>query len=124
MPQGSVLGPVLFLIYINDIDNGLACRISKFADDAKIGNEAVTPLQRQQIQGDLNKLAEWANRWQMNFNTDKCKVLHIGSNNPRAQYSMNNKQLQAVGREKDLGVIITSDLKPSQQCKEAIKKAT
>ena len=123
VPQGSVLGPILFLIFINDIDNDLCCKISKFADDTKIGNKAVSPLQRQQIQSDLNKLVEWSKRWQMNFNTDKCKVLHIGNKNTKAQYTMNGTQLKAVDKERDLGVIISSDLKPSLQCSEAIKKA-
>ena len=123
VPQGSVLGPILFLIYINDIDNDLVCKISKFADDTKIGNKASTLLQRQQIQTDLNKLVEWADRWQMNFNINKCKVLHLGNRNQKAQYNMNGIQLNAVDKEKDLGVIITSDLKPSLQCTEAVKKA-
>ena len=89
VPQGSVLGPVLFLIYINDLDNELCCKISKFADDTKIGNKSVTSFQRQQIQNDLDKLMEWAERWQMKFNIEKCKILHIGNKNQQAQYTMN-----------------------------------
>ena len=77
------------------------CKISKFADDAKIGNKASTLLQRQQIQTDLNKLVEWADRWQMNFNINKCKVLHLGNRNQKAQYNMNRIQLNAVDKEKD-----------------------
>ena len=123
VPQGSVLGPVLFLIYINDIDNDLCCKISKFADDTKIGNKATSHLQRQQIQNDLDKLVEWSERWQMNFNIDKCKVLHLGNKNTKAQYTMNGTPINAVDKEKDLGVVITSDLKPGVQCAEAIKKA-
>ena len=123
VPQGSVLGPILFLIYINDIDSDLCCKISKFADDTKIGNKATLPQQRQQIQSDLNKLVEWSERWQMSFNVDKCKVLHIGNKNTKAKYTMNGTQLKAVDKEKDLGVIISSDLKPSLQCAEAIKRA-
>ncbi|WP_435362535.1 reverse transcriptase domain-containing protein, partial [Klebsiella pneumoniae] len=81
VPQGSVLGPVLFLIYIDDIDEGLCCKISKFADDTKIGNRADTPEYRQMIQRDLDKLFNWGQTWQMDFNIDKCKVLNIGSYN-------------------------------------------
>ena len=123
VPQGSVLGPVLFLIYIDDIDEGLCCKISKFADDTKIGNRADTPEYRQMIQRDLDKLFNWGQTWQMDFNIDKCKVLNIGSYNDKFSYSMNNTLLDNVNQEKDLGIIISSDLKPNRQCTEAIKKA-
>ena len=123
VPQGSVLGPILFLIYINDIDEGLVCRLSKFADDTKIGNSAATPLQRQTIQSDLDKLFHWSQEWQMDFNVNKCKVLNIGSKNIKSSYTMNNIQLENVSNEKDLGIIITNDLKPTKQCTEAVKKA-
>ncbi len=66
---------------------------------------------------------EWAERWQMKFNIEKCKVLHIGSKNQHAQYLMNGTPLKSVDKEKDLGVIISNDLKPSLQCGEAVKKA-
>ena len=123
VPQGSVLGPVLFLIYVNDIDDGLTCKISKFADDTKIASKVNTALDRETLQSDLDRLAAWANEWQMKFNVDKCKVLHIGSHNDHVQYSMNGQQLSAVNKEKDLGVIISSDLKPSQHCTEVVKTA-
>ncbi len=59
----------------------------------------------------------------MNFNIEKCKILHVGSNNDRINYSMNGVQLSEVDQEKDLGVIISNDLKPNLQCKEVIRKA-
>ena len=123
VPQGSVLGPVLFLIYVNDIDDGLTCKISKFADDTKIASKITTTLDKETLQSDLDRLACWASKWQMKFNVDKCKVLHIGSNNNRVQYLMNGQQLNAVNKEKDLGIIISSDLKPSQHCSEVAKTA-
>ena len=123
VPQGSVLGPVLFLIYVNDIDDGLTCKISKFADDTKIASKITTTLDKETLQSDLDRLACWASKWQMKFNVDKCKVLHIGSNNNRVQYLMNGQQLSAVNKEKDLGIIISSDLKPSQHCSEVAKTA-
>ncbi|MCP3679704.1 MAG: reverse transcriptase family protein, partial [Gammaproteobacteria bacterium] len=119
VPQGSVLGPVLFLIYIDDIDEGLSCKISKFADDTKIGNRVDTPNYRLRIQRDLEKVYERSQKWQMSFNIDKCKVLNVGSNNINSRYNMNSTVLDNVTKEKDLGVTISDDLKPSHQCTQA-----
>ena len=123
VPQGSVLGPILFLIYVNDIDDGIICKISKFADDTKIASKVTSTLERETLQSDLNRLVSWASEWQMKFNIEKCKVLHIGSNNDCVQYYMNDQQLSAVDKEKDLGITISSDLKPSQHCSEVFKTA-
>ena len=91
VPQGSVLGPVLFVIYINDIDDGLTCKISKFADDTKIMNKVLTTADKMQIQSDLDHLVSWSNNWQMKFNVGKCKVLHIGSSNDHTNYIYNER---------------------------------
>ena len=123
VPQGSVLGPILFLIYINDLDENVKCKISKFADDTKIANRVISLSQQQELQNDLNTLGEWAVDSQMFFNVDKCKVLHIGNRNVQANYTMNGIQLAKVEQEKDLGVVISNDLKPSKQCSEVVKTA-
>ena len=123
VPQGSVLGPVLFLIYINDIDEGVTGIISKFADDTKIANTVASNSQIKELQNNLDRLSEWGQTWQMSFNVDKCKVLHIGYRNEKANYTLNGTQLKSVDREVDLGVTISSNLKPSQQCSEVVKKA-
>ena len=123
VPQGSVLGPILFLIYVNDMDDGITCKISKFADDTKIASRVTTTHEKESLQSDLDRLVSWADEWQMKFNVEKCKVLHIGSNNNHAQYLMNGHQLSIVKKEKDLGITISSDLKPSQHCSEAFKTA-
>lgn len=65
---------------------------------------------------------EWSIKWQMKFNTDKCKVMHIGAQNLEAQYFMEGNKLEKVSEEKDLGVIISRDFKVSKQCTEAAKK--
>ena len=122
VPQGSVLGPTLFLIYINDLDCGLKSKIAKFADDTKLGGKANNLVDCENIQSDLDRLTQWSEKWQMKFNTDKCKVMHIGSQNIKYDYKMNDKILQKVREEKDLGVIINNDLKTSVQCLIASRK--
>ena len=123
VPQGSVLGPILFIAYVNDIDEGLTCKISKFADDTKITGRVTSRAEKLQLQSDLDQLVNWSNKWQMKFNLDKCKVLHIGSSNDRARYSMNGSELIKVDEERDLGVTISHDLKPSKQCSQVVKTA-
>ena len=81
VPQGSVLGPLLFIIYINDLDLGLVSKISKFADDTKMDIDADSDAAVKQLQEDLRKVGEWSKKWQMPFNLDKCKIMHIGHKN-------------------------------------------
>ena len=123
VPQGSVLGPLLFIIYINDLDLGLVSKISKFADDTKMGINAVSDAAVKQLQEDLRKVGEWSKKWQMPFNLDKCKIMHIGHKNKNEKYELLGKEIESVQQEKDLGVVITNDLKSSNQCIEAVKKA-
>lgn len=124
VPQGSVLGPVLFLIFINDLDEDIVSWILKFADDTKIFGEVADSVTRDQLQADLNKLTLWSERWQMKFNVDKCKVMHIGSKNQNSTYMMNGKELQTTASEKDLGIIIMNSLKVSDQCMQAYNRAS
>jgi len=123
VPQGSVLGPVLFLVYINDLDSELLSWVLKFADDTKIFGRVGSDADRDKIQHDLDKLESWSRDWQMAFNVDKCKVMHMGRHNRRQTYQLNNRVLESVDDEKDLGVTVTSDLKSSTQCRNAYNKA-
>ena len=107
VPQGSVLGPTLFLIFINDIDTATettGALIKKFADDTKCYMVVETEEDRAKFQSMLNNLAEWSTDWQMLFNADKCHVIHSGKKNPAFVYG--EEQLKVTEMEKDVGVMI------------------
>ena len=83
--------------------------MSKFADDTKLCHLARNPDDIMELQDDINKLVEWANKWQMSFNVDKYSVMHIGHNNMQSNYNMYNQQLPTTDQQRDLGIIITKD---------------
>jgi len=76
------------------------------------------------LQEDLSRMIRWSEKWQMLFNVRKCKVMHIGNCELQRQYFMGNQKLEEVHQEKDLGVVISNDLKVSQQCQQAYNKAS
>ena len=96
-----------------------------FADDAKLfRNVNVRENENtSRLQVDVNNMSEWSIKWQLLFNTGKCKVLHIGNNNPNYQYKMNGQKLKQIKEEKDLGVIVDDELKFHKQTAAAVKKA-
>jgi len=96
VPQGSVLKPLLFVIYINDIDEFIVSHILKFADDTKIYQVVNSSTAIENLRSDLHNLVAWSNERQMLFNIDKCKVMHLGYNNPKADYVMDGSVLQCV----------------------------
>ena len=83
---------------------------------------AKNPDDIMELQEDINKLVEWANKWQMSFNVHKCSVMHIGHNNMKSNYNMSNQQLPTTDQQRDLGIIITKDLKWQKQTEKAAKQ--
>ena len=102
VPQGSVLGPVLFLIHIHDIDLNISGEMFKFADDTKV----ICPIENEEygetLQADIDILMDWSNKWQMQFNKEKCKVMHFGYNNQCLEYTMGGEKLMMTESEKKI----------------------
>ena len=123
VPQGSVLGPTLFTIYINDIDENIKSRILKFADDTKLMAPVSNQEQITELQEDLASAFHWAGKWQMEFNPGKCKCVHFGHANPKHEYTMGAQKIAHSTEEKDLGVVINQTLSPSHHIATCVSRA-
>jgi hypothetical protein len=126
--QGSVLGPVLFIIFIDDIDESISGNILKFADDSKICRRILRSspdLGTEDMTADLSSVMEWANKWGMSFNVSKFACLHFGRSNREANYSIEGvgiPNVNAIG-VKDIGVWVSPDLKSSLHVAAIVRKA-
>jgi len=127
VPQVSVSGPLLFLVYVNDLPKWIVNSIRMFADDTNIWTVITTDQDIISLQSDLNKLADWSDEWLLRFNIDKCKVMHLGPRQKSTYHIRDGsavKELKETEEEKDLGVCVTPDLKPSTHCGRAASKAS
>ena len=126
VPQGSVLGPLLFVLFVNDLPGCIATNMRMFADDTKVWSSVGSLLDGRKLQDDLDGLSRWSDKWLLRFNAAKCKVMHVGHHLP-LRYSVRDGQtvqeLAVVQEEKDLGVFVTNKLKSDRQCAAASAKA-
>ena len=122
VPQCSVLGPILFLAFINDLPSLLSTNCKLFADDAKLYSRVDTPSDIAKLQKDLNACLEWANQWGMEFHPDKCKVIHFGHKNTQNTYNLGSDKLTSVKEAKDLGIKVSDDLKWTKHITMCVKK--
>lgn len=123
IPQGSVIGPILFVIFINDMPDAVIHNFCKlFADDCKLYGK-VSANGENLVQTDLAFLEEWSRVWQLPFNAKKCKAMHFGHNNPKRTYTLNGQVLDPITSEKDLGVMVDDKLKFHVHTAAATKKA-
>ncbi|BHF84286.1 hypothetical protein SprV_0902743700 [Sparganum proliferum] len=125
VPQGSVLGPTLFLLYVNDCANELDCDVAMFADDIKTWTTIRNEVDEARLQTNLDRLEQWSKDWLLPFSLNKCNFLRVdGTSSPyRTVYRLTGKPLQEVDAQKDLGVWITTSLKFSLQCSKVAKSA-
>ena len=126
IPQGSVLGPMLFVCFVNDLPDEVKSSVLLFADDTKL--YASVPENHEQIQEDLDKLQDWSGDWQLRFNAGKCKVMHLGKQTDPASYKMRGKdgmiELEETEMEKDLGVNVDNKLAFDNHIHIQTKKAS
>ncbi|CAM5107889.1 unnamed protein product [Eretmochelys imbricata] len=122
VPQGLVLGPILFHLFITDLSTKSGSVLIKFVDDTKLGGIANLEKDQDIIQKDLDDLVNWSNSNWMKFNSEKCKVMHLGINNKTFSYKLGTHQLEVTEEEKDLGVLVNHRMTMSRQCDMAVKK--
>ena len=126
------------MIFINDLPLEVVSPLSLFADDSKIFSRIVSEKNKNKnkkrneqyhengnelLQRDLDRTREWANKWKMEFNVDKCKIMHLGKTNPKHTYTMGGVDLAETTEERDLGVLVDNNLEFDKHIKTIVNKA-
>lgn len=126
VPQGSVLGPLLFLIYINDLPANITSSIRLFADDCIVYRKICSPSDHVALQQDLDSIREWCLSWQMSLNTDKCKLMTFSRkrSNSTFTYNLNERPLCPALSYKYLGIHFTPNLSWSTHVEKTTAKAS
>jgi len=120
----SVLGFLLFIIYVNDMSSFVSSCLFKYADDAKLYHSISNQTDIQLLQKDIDSLYHWSSNWLLNFSISKCKAMHVGRCHfDDYSYHMNNQPLPTVCQEKDLGVLLDNELKFHQHTASIVVKA-
>ena len=122
VPQGSILGPIRFLLYVNDIPSIVSSTAKMLADDKKLYCPVKTIDDCQQLQTDLNSLSNWSSKWLLKINESKCVVLRI-KHSLDYIYSLNGFPLREVPHQKDLGVIVSNTLLPHDHIQSITMKS-
>jgi hypothetical protein len=123
-PQGSVCGPILFVLFINDLASVCApCSIKLYADDVKLYFTIKQASDRQILQDCVSRVFNWAAKWDLKFSYDKCQLLQIGYSDPNISYYLGDYIIKPVDSICDLGVNVHSSLKPSLHCSIIAAKA-
>ena len=129
IPQGSVLGPILFVLYINDLPTNIMSDVFMFADDTKMYRTIRCPNDQRILQADLDNLSTWSTKWLLKFHPDKCKIMHIGAETDfGGVYTLNvdntNHELGHVTEVQDIGVIVDAKLEFDKHIYTKINKAS
>jgi len=128
VPQGSVLGPLLFTLYVNDITDSLKSTLEMFADDSELYRIIKTPKDVEILQEDHHFISKWFSVWLLKFNILNCTVLHLsrGDNNTYTLYDQAtgaHRQLESITEQRDLGIWITPDMGSSLHCHKIASNA-
>ena len=124
VPQGSVLGPELFKIYVNDIPSTIHTECLLYADDLKLWAPIASHQDAESFQHSLDSLSAWTNEWLLPINFSKCAVLPLGAPEPLLPYQLDGNIIPSVTTERDLGVIVSRDLKTGPDTARRVSAAT